>query len=213
MIAGAVQARSFISPMGEPFRDAADGKAPADVWFAGADKDDDGRITRAEFLSDAGRFFQVLDSNHDNEIGPEEIERYESDVAPEVRTSGSGDIGVDRGQGRHGGRGGGGRHHGGGGGARGGGADDGSAAGSGEGGAPKPAYDAVPQGAARFGYLDLPEPVIAADTDFNRGVSVREWLAAAQQRFALLDANHDGAITRDDLPHLRAGTAWSSRRK
>jgi len=44
--------------------------------------------------------------------------------------------------------------------------------------------------------------VISADADLNRGVSLKEFLAAAGQRFVLLDANHDGRLTRDDLPPL-----------
>jgi hypothetical protein len=206
------EARTFISPMGEPFRGMPDGKEPAEAWFAGADKNGDGKITRTEFFADAGRFFKTLDVNHDNEIGPEEIDRYEQEVAPEVQTGGfSGGVG-----GGHGG--GGGRGHGGGG-HGGGGHGGGGHRGGGEGGSsaesgPGPSEPAM-QGAARFGYLAIPEPVIAADTDFNRGVSPREFLAAANQRFDLLDTNHDGVITRDDLPVLgrpggdrKGGPGW-----
>ena len=205
LLAGGAQGRTFISPMGEPFRDRVDGKTPDEVWFAGADKDGDGRITRAEFLADAGRFFRTLDVNHDNEIGPEEIDRYEDEVAPEVRTDGfEGDLPSGSG---HGGRGGGGHRHGGGGGGHrgGGGGGDGGAGEGGEGSSgedhPGPT-EPTGLGAARFGYLDLPEPVIAADTDFNRGVSTKEFADAAYQRFNLLDANHDGVLTRDELPHF-----------
>ncbi|WP_217429529.1 EF-hand domain-containing protein, partial [Sphingomonas bacterium] len=106
--------------------------------------------------------------------------------------------------GRDGGRGGGGRRGGGGGrpgggGPRGGG---GGASGASSDRANAPAFDPTQQGAARFGYLALPEPVIAADADFNRGVSEIEFRQAASRRFALLDADHDGAITRGELPRL-----------
>jgi Ca2+-binding EF-hand superfamily protein len=207
--ADAAGARTFISPMGEPFRGMPDGKEPAEAWFAGADKNGDGKITRAEFFADAGRFFKTLDVNHDNEIGPEEIDRYEQEVAPEVQTGGFSGGGQrpagGRGRGGHGGGG-----HGGGGHRGGGGGEGGSSAEN----APGPSEPAM-QGAARFGYLAIPEPVIAADTDFNRGVSPKEFLAAANQRFDLLDANHDGVITRDDLPALgrpggdrKGGRGW-----
>ena len=83
---GAAQALTFISPMGEPFRSKPGDKPPEELWFAQADRDGDGKITRAEFLADAGRFFQLLDVNHDREIGPEEIQHYEEDIAPEVRS-------------------------------------------------------------------------------------------------------------------------------
>jgi hypothetical protein len=44
--------------------------------------------------------------------------------------------------------------------------------------------------------------VISADADLNRGVSLREFVAAAGQRFVMLDTNHDGRLTRDELPPL-----------
>jgi len=197
LCAGAAQALTFISPMGEPFRSRPGEKPPEQIWFERADKDGDGRITRAEFLADAGRFFMALDVNHDNEIGPEEIDRYEEDMAPEVRTGGfAGGAGPGV---RHGGRGGGGRRHGGGHRAS---ADDNAEAGSSGDAAPAEHYDASSEGAARYSYLDLPEPVAAADADFNRGVSPKEFVAAANARFDLLDANHDGVLTRDELPRL-----------
>jgi hypothetical protein len=204
LLTAPAEARTFISPMGEPFRGAPEGKEPAEAWFAGADRNGDGKITRAEFVADAGRFFKTLDINHDNEIGPEEIDRYEQEVAPEVQTGGfGGGVGGPRSAG------GGGRGHGGSGGHGGGGHGGGGhrgGSGSGEGGAsagsgPGPSEPAM-QGAARFGYLGIPEPVIACDTDFNRGVSPKEFLAAANERFDLLDANHDGVITREELPML-----------
>jgi len=60
-------------------------------------------------------------------------------------------------------------------------------------------YDAA-QGAARFGMLDIPQPVMSADTDFNRGVSRAEWQRAAIQRFKALDYKHQGYLTIADLP-------------
>ncbi|AQR74012.1 hypothetical protein BXU08_10450 [Sphingomonas sp. LM7] len=59
------------------------------------------------------------------------------------------------------------------------------------------------QGAARFGYLDYPEPVTVADRNLNRGVDPDEFAKAASARFAMLDANHDGRIERSELPKLR----------
>jgi Ca2+-binding EF-hand superfamily protein len=61
------------------------------------------------------------------------------------------------------------------------------------------------QGAGRFGYLDYPEPVTAADRNFNRGVDAQEFERAADERFALLDANRDGKITPGELPRLAGG--------
>ena len=51
------------------------------------------------------------------------------------------------------------------------------------------------QGAGRFGLLDLPEPVVSADANFNRGVSLAEFRSAAVQRFMALDLDHHGYLT------------------
>jgi hypothetical protein len=47
----------------------------------------------------------------------------------------------------------------------------------------------------------MPEPVAAADTDFNRGISVQEFREAAVRRFELLDSKRIGQLT---LPQLEA---------
>ncbi|WP_254620998.1 EF-hand domain-containing protein [Sphingomonas sp. CL5.1] len=186
----------FISPMGEPFRV----EHPEKAWFAGADTNHDGRIDRAEFRADAMRFFHLLDRNNDGEIDPDEIDIYENRIAPEIRVrdAGGGGRGAGwsggRGGGGHGGRGGGGRHGGGFGGGGGGGEQP-------SGAAPRPARE-QPQGAAHWSYIALPEPVTAADANFNRGVDANEFQQAADQRFMLLDRNGDGFITPGELPAI-----------
>ena len=59
------------------------------------------------------------------------------------------------------------------------------------------------QGGARYGLLNLPEPVAAADADFNRAVSLEEFRQAAIERFQLLDSAHQGRITLVQLELLR----------
>ena len=196
------RSRLFISPMGEPFRGVA---APQDQWFAGADTDHDGALSRAEFEADAKRFFAVLDREHDGEIDPGDIEVYENELVPEVRTGGGGGgmrmSGARRGGGGGGGhRGGGGRRGGGGGGYGGGGYGGAAPSGGGQ-------VQAAPgrEGAARFGYLDYPEPITVADRNFNRGVDASEFERAADDRFDLLDTNHDGRIDRGELPKIEPG--------
>jgi hypothetical protein len=51
------------------------------------------------------------------------------------------------------------------------------------------------QGAARYSLLNIPEPVAAADTDFNRAITLDEFRAAAIERFQLLDTAHQGRLT------------------
>ena len=214
LLAGAAQALTFISPMGEPFRSRPGETPPEEQWFQRADVNNDGKITLAEFTADAGRFFRALDTNHDNLIGPEEIQHYEDDIAPET-LGGIGDVGPGAGGGHggggggHGGHGGGSRRHGGGGGHSS--SDEGESGSSDD----KPAehYDAAAMGAARFSYLDLPEPVAAADFNIDRAISPREFVEAARQRFDALDANHDGLLTREELPHLGGahGGGWQGK--
>jgi len=55
------------------------------------------------------------------------------------------------------------------------------------------------QGAARYGLLNIPQPVASADADFDRTVTLIEFGRAASFRFKLLDSNGRGMIT---LPEL-----------
>lgn len=169
-------AGTFISPMGEPFRPAARGDDALATWFGNADRNGDGRLTLAEMQQDAERFHGALDGNHDGEIDPDEISHYERAVAPEVVS--------------------------------------GSSYGLLEGAAPEgykrrkpkffqPANGSQQQGAGRFGLLDLPEPVVSADANFNRGVSVLEFRQAASQRFLALDLDHKGYLTLAVLEVIR----------
>lgn len=158
----------FISPMGEPFR----GPDAPNLWFDQADKNHDGVLTQDEMEADAARWFAVLDRGKDGEIDPEDLEYYETVLAPMIR--------VDTYLGS---------------------APEMDEVGSGSEDAPKKmAY--VAQGAARYGYFDYPEPVAVADTNFNRGVDAREFRIAADKRFALLDKNGDGKLEKSELPKL-----------
>jgi hypothetical protein len=176
--------RMFISPMGEPFRPTGrDDDSLAD-WFAKADANHDGKLSLTEMQQDAERFFAVLDVNHDGEIDPDDITRYETIVAPEV-TSGASFGVLEASDSGGGGRSGGGNHR-------------GHRAGFIRGGDTD-----RHQGAGRFGLLDLPEPVVSADADFNRGVSLPEFRQAAAQRFMARDLDHHGYLTLPGLETIR----------
>src|SRR5262249_14699354 len=100
----------FISPAGKPYRTAPGEPYPSAVWFAAADADHDGKLTRREFRADAAAFFHELDLNHDGVIDASEITAYEH-ATPEIvlgfrPAQGGG------GAGEGGGSGGGGGHHG-----------------------------------------------------------------------------------------------------
>jgi hypothetical protein len=163
----------FISPGGEPFRAEPGAPYPVAVWFAAADADHDGALTREEFNADAVRFFDTIDGDHNGVVDGFEVSTYETQVAPEILQGfqGGGQSRGPRGQGRPGG------------GRRGGGLMGG-----------------MLQGAAPYGLLAEPQPVMGSDGDFDRRVTRAEAAKAAKARFALLDADGDGRLRLADLP-------------
>lgn len=72
----------FLTPMGEPYRSAADNIG---AWFESADRDGDRALGSAEIREDSDRFFVRLDTDRDGELEMDEIARYENEVAPEVQ--------------------------------------------------------------------------------------------------------------------------------
>ncbi len=170
----------FISPMGEPFRGRATSEAPIARWFGQADRNLDGILTVDEMQADADRFFARLDINQDGKIDPDERKIYELEIAPEVQVNSNWKR--PRGQAAS---------H----------ADPNAKS-----------WDSADdqhdgyrtddlQGAARYGLLNIPQPVASADADFNRAITVAEFREAASMRFRLLDSQGQGRIT---LPELEA---------
>lgn len=182
----------FISPMGEPFRARSETDDTLTRWFQQADRDRDGYLTAAEMQTDAERFFATLDTDHDGEIDPDELANYEYEIAPDVQVmsrtkrapgdpapkaiEGNSEKHVrERGKRRR---------------------EEGYAS-LGLGGAL--------QGAARYSLLNIPEPVAAADTDFNRSITSEEFRQAAYARFQLLDTARHGRLSLAQLaamPHV-----------
>lgn len=195
----------FISPSGEPFR----GPDGLGHWLAQADANHDGAVTLEEFRADAQHSFKFLDTNGDGVIDNFEKQHYERDVVPEigVMTFDEGPSARPSGGGRRGGRGGGGMGSGGMG--RGGGRGGGMGGGSGDAGdrsdvlAQQQQLSRVPaagrDGAARFSLLNEPEPIGAADTNVDGKVTLAEWMAATDRRFAKLDHDKTGRLTRESL--------------
>jgi len=73
------------------------------------------------------------------------------------------------------------------------------------------------EGAGRYALLDIPEPVAAADTSFDGGISLAEFRQAAARRFALLDIQHQNKLTlaglESLLPKVRSAGRDSKRDK
>jgi Ca2+-binding EF-hand superfamily protein len=187
--------------MGEPFRAASRDDGLAD-WFHEADRNHDGQLTLEEMQADADRFFALLDVNKDGEIDPDETERYETVIAPEISSAAHFEMAAMDGPAPEGGRGRGG--YGGGRGGHGGGGRRPSGGGGGD--------NDQHQGAGRYGLLDLPEPVTSADTNFNRGVSREEFRQAAAQRFIALDLDHHGYLSLSSLQSIRPAPAAEPKR-
>lgn len=165
----------FISPAGEPFRAPPSAPYPVQAWFDGADANHDGALSRDEFVADSLRFFAVVDVDHNGVIDGFEVSNYETRIAPEI--IGGAAPSMRRGpmgQGPEGG-------------------DDDSPR-------RRPSGTNVLQGAALFGLIAEPEPVMASDGNFDRRITKDEAIKAAKTRFALLDANKDGVLKLDELP-------------
>jgi hypothetical protein len=174
----------FISPMGEPFRARSATDDTLARWFVQADRNHDGALNADEMIADADRFFATLDSDHNGEIDPDELAHYEYDVAPDIqvmsktrRAPGVAASKPEKSKRRR----------------RPGDEIDDSALAIGGG----------LQGGARYGLLNMPEPVAAADTDFDRGISLAEFRQAAAARFALLDRVHAGRLSLAQLQAMR----------
>jgi hypothetical protein len=161
----------FISPMGEPFR-APDGQPyPSAAWFAGADADHNGVLTRAEFRADALRFFKVLDANGDGKLNNFEVDIYEYRIAPEIVINSQDTSAASL------------QSH----------ADD-------DGPSHNTTLSTVIQGAANFSWRNDPEPVRSADADFNMKITQDEFMAAADRRFAALLPDGADGVRFTDLP-------------
>ena len=181
----------FISPMGEPFRAHSKTDDTLADWFRKADRNGDGVLTSDEMVADADRFFASLDTDGNGEIDPDELANYEYEIAPDVQVNSRrrpapgesvpppklGSAGGDHKR---------------------------SAREAERLDEDQLGLGGKLQGAARYGLLDMPEPVAAADTDFNRGITREEFRQAAVRRFDLLDSGRNGRLTLAQLEAVRS---------
>jgi hypothetical protein len=178
----------FLSPAGKPFHADPGAPYPVRAWFAEADSNHDGKITKEEFRADFVAFFNQLDTNHDGFIDGLETAAYEETVAPEIlprlaQGQATGDA-REPDEGGQGGQGGGRRSR----------RPRQLAA------APERKGQVAIDGAPAFSLMNVSEPVISADANFDGKVSLQEYLAAADRRFDALDADKLGYLTLEGLP-------------
>jgi Ca2+-binding EF-hand superfamily protein len=178
----------FLSPAGEPFRADAGKPYPVSAWFAQADADHDGKLTREEFRADFARFFKVLDENHDGVIDGVELQRYEQQIAPEVLPR------LAQVQGGY----------------------PGERGGPGEkrlAEAPRAKGGEELDGAPAYSLFNVSEPVASADADFDGKITLEEFLRTADRRFDQLDKDKVGYLTLDRLPQTPEQIAVEGRKR
>jgi Ca2+-binding EF-hand superfamily protein len=176
----------FFSPSGQPFRGQPDEPYPVAAWVAQADTDKDGKISYDEFMADGKQFFQKLDVNHDGYVSSPENTNYENRIAPEILRI---DPRIDQPP----------RYH---------------VEGNETDNDPRLRnYVKTIQGAAQYALIDEPQPVRAADKNFDFRISAEEWSNATNARFKTLDRNDDGFITADELPWTPAQQAIAAELK
>ncbi len=168
----------FLSPSGEPFRATAKAPDPLETWFDQADTGHLGYLDRAEFRADALRFFKRLDTDGDGVIDGFEVADYEHKLVPElaawtegipIRDTDDHDDGPHHSSGQGGHAGARGDHHG----------------------------DAHRAAIAQL--LGDPEPVMAADLNFDSHITLAEWTEVTDERFDALDKAKTGKLTLEEL--------------
>jgi hypothetical protein len=189
----------FISPAGEPFRAGPEAPYPVSAWFAAADADHDGRLTLAEFKADAVAYFHRLDDDKDGTVDGFEVQAYERSIpemAPRVRSLRPGEgMNMQLGRGGRGGR-----------------LDADDIGGGGRPGRSGRGAVGGREGAALYSFFYDPQPVAAADSDFNSRISLAEAQSIAERRFAMLDTARAGYLTLSGLPKTPVQQAAEARR-
>ncbi|ESQ79609.1 hypothetical protein [Asticcacaulis sp. YBE204] len=163
----------FFSPSGEVFKAPLNAPYPSAIWFAAADTDKDGALSRDEFMTDALRFFAIVDRDGKKIITSQDNSNYEAVLAPEI--AGFSPLVSQPKNPRR--------------------AED-----EGDKEATQNRYVKRVVGAAQFSLINEPQPIRNADTNFDFRITIEEWINASGQRFDMLDANKDGKLTFAELP-------------
>ena len=177
----------FISPCGKPYRSKPGEPYPSAAWFAAVDANHDSAIDASELRAEAAGFFAELDIDKNQLIESREITYYERVLIPEI---GASQLGALDGQAflfmaQMGGQ------------------PNLEIVPGGDQSDNRPrsrGYKPLVTGAAAYTLLGDAQPVSTTDTDLNGKITLAEFRAAADRRFARLDRNADGKLTVEELP-------------
>lgn len=183
--------RLFVSPSGEPFRQAAGGSRPMTLWFSGADADRDGAITAAELRADAERWFKML-AGADDVIDGAEVSTYERSRLPEMLPDAA-RLTLPEGE-----------------------ASDilrlpEAPPREGRGTRGRGGFNL--DGAAPYGVTGEPHPLMSADFDQSRRIDRAEFLRASDERFRLLDRAGDGRLSLTEVQAIKLPRRRALRRE
>jgi Ca2+-binding EF-hand superfamily protein len=197
---------AVTTPNGEPLPtpplqgfDSAGCPAILATWFERIDTNHDGVVDRAEFMADAEQQFALMDANHDGVVTPGTLAQYRAAYAAHAqRVLGDKSGGSDEGSAfpvqiaqAYGSPG----------------AGAPSASGGGGSGGSNPLYGKKSRGIADLqqggGYDQRvePDPVMSADTTLRFQVTKKEFLDQAVRRFARLDMDHSGRVTKSEASY------------
>jgi hypothetical protein len=166
----------FLSPNGEPLSGGPLGQPSCREamgrWFDRLDADHGGTITRDIFLADARRQFAVMDLDKDGLVTPAELGVYRAPYITAVPAEPERRVAEAPRM-----------------------ADIGQPGGgrpSGRAGDARRSSESNPA-------ADRPDPVMAADVNLRNQVSLSDFLAHAGRSFVVLNARHDGHLSRDEI--------------
>jgi Ca2+-binding EF-hand superfamily protein len=166
----------IYSPNGEPLNGGPLGRPKCDqalaVWFGRVDTDHNGGIDHGEFITDAAAQFTRMDIDHNGYLLPEELERYRLPYRQDAANEPSVSPAPDgdNATAQH-------RHS--------------------RRGMPTDENGASHTGGS--GPDRTPDPVMSADTNNDFKVTLQEYIAQADRKFAELDAHQTGAVSLDEL--------------
>jgi Ca2+-binding EF-hand superfamily protein len=166
----------LYSPNGEPLNGGPLGRPTCEealsIWFGRVDIDHSGGISHAEFMADATSQFARMDIDKNGYLLPEELERYRLPYRQDTSSvSGNSQS-----------------------------SDAGSSGGQHRRSRHATSDDSGSSHASGKPYQNTaPDPVMSADTNNHFKVTLQDYIAQADRKFAELDADHDGNLSPDEL--------------